>query len=398
MKKIVFVIFVLGLVWGGLNFALAPAFADLPAGQAGATAGKQDAVEVIYFWGNGCPHCAKEKIFLDKLEKKYPELGIKRYEVWYSQENQKLFAKTAKELDITQLGVPLTIIKDKYFIGYRDDETTGKEIEDYLKSVLSEIPLAEASEGKGKIKLPFFGETDLSRLSLPVLAITLGAVDGFNPCAMWILLFLIALLINTKSRKKIWLIGGTFIAASGLFYFLVLAAWLNLFLAIGYLYFIRLGIGLFALGFGFWQLREFIYYQPGICKVLGLKPKLQQKLTQKAEKIVSSPLTLAMIGGLILLAISVNLIEFFCSAGLPAIFTGILSFYSLNTFSYYFYLLLYTFIFMLDDLIVFSLAIITLRKAGFTEKYNRWSALIGGLLILILGILLIFRPELLMFG
>jgi cytochrome c biogenesis protein CcdA len=126
--------------------------------------------------------------------------------------------------------------------------------------------------------------------------------------------------------------------------------------------------------------------------------KIKTSLKNQAEKIVASPILLTSIFGVIVLALAVNLIEFFCSAGLPAIYTRILSLSQLSSLSYYFYLLLYTFIFMLDDMIVFGIAVITLSKIGFTEKYNRWSTLIGGLLILILGLLLIFKPDFLMFG
>jgi len=122
------------------------------------------------------------------------------------------------------------------------------------------------------------------------------------------------------------------------------------------------------------------------------------KLKERAEKIATSPLTLGIIGGLIILALGVNLIEFFCSAGLPAVYTRILTLSQLPTLNYYLYLLLYTFVFMLDDLIIFSLAVFTLSRIGFTEKYNYWATLLGGLLIFALGILLIFKPELLMFG
>lgn len=127
-----------------------------------------------------------------------------------------------------------------------------------------------------------------------------------------------------------------------------------------------------------------------------MKSGLEKKIKEKTEKIVGFSTGFAMIGGLILLALGVNLIEFFCSAGLPAIYTRILALNQISSLSYYLYLLLYTFIFMLDDLIIFSLAAITLSKIGFTEKYNYWSTLIGGLLMFILGILLIFNPQLLM--
>ena len=353
----------------------------------------QEKTELIYFWGDGCPHCAKESKFLEQMAEKYPELKITKYEVWYNSENQELFKKTAKELGITQLGVPLTIIGDEHFIGYQDDQTTGKAIEDRIKNIGGEIKA---------VKVPFFGEVNLAKLSLPILTIVVGALDGFNPCAMWILLFLIALLINVRSRKKLLLIGGTFIFTSGLVYFLFLTAWLNLFLAIGYINLIRVLIGVLALGIGAWQIKNFIQYKPGTCKITdgktGFQEKIKSELKNRIEKLAVSPLTFGILAGVAILAFSVNLLEFFCSAGLPAIYTKILTMSHLSSLSYYLYLLLYTFIFMLDDLIVFSLAIIALNRFKFAEKYNYWTTIIGGVLILILGILLIFKPSLLMFG
>lgn len=288
--------------------------------------------------------------------------------------------------------VPVTFTSKKYFIGF--NEQTGKEIESCIKECL--IGTKPAPQ---KIKIPILGEIDISKMSLPVLTIAIGALDGLNPCAMWVLLFLIALLINTRSRKRMWLIGGTFILASGIVYYLILSAWLNLFLAISYVNLTRISIGIFALGVGVWQIKNFITYHPGVCKILGISAKMEKKLKMKerSEKIAASPLTLGMLGGLIILALGVNLIEFFCSAGLPAIYTRILTLNEVSFLSYYLYLLLYTFIFMLDDLIIFSLAVITLNRIGFTEKYNYWATLIGGLLIFTLGLLLTFKPELLMF-
>jgi len=360
----------------------------------------ENKLEINFFWGDGCPHCAKEKIFLDKLENKYPQIEIKRHEVYKNPENQKLLQEFAKKYNVQQLGVPLTFIQDRYFLGYRDDQTSGKEMENYLEEILEK---GKETRGNEKVKLPIFGEISLNKLSLPVLAITLGAVDGFNPCAMWILLFLIALLIPTRSRKRLILIGGTFILASGIVYFLILSAWLNLFLAVSYVNLTRILIGVFALAAGVWQIKNFLFSNPAVCRVLGLEPKgikgrMERGLKSHAEKIVASPITLAMIAGLIILALGVNLLEFFCSAGLPATFTRILALNQLSNPSYYLYLLFYTIIFMLDDLIIFSLAVITLNKIGFTEKYNYWATLIGGLLILILGLLLIFKPQFLMFG
>jgi len=380
MSKKILSIIVLSSILFGLSFALA-----------------QEKVEIHFFYSAFCPHCAEEKEFLEQLEKKYSEIEIKKYEVIYNSENQKILKDFYERYQVPgrdQGRVPVTFTPTRYFIGF--NQQIGKDIEKCLKECLGPGGVTVPQ----KIKIPFLGSVDLSKMSLPTLTITLGAMDGLNPCAMWVLLFLIALLINTRSRKRMWLIGGTFILASGIVYYLILTAWLNLFLVISYVNLTRILIGVFALGVGIWQIKNFITYHPGVCKVLGLSSRIEKRLRlkEKAEKIATSPLTLAMIGGLIILALGVNLIEFFCSAGLPAIYTRILALNPISTLSYYLYLLLYTFIFMLDDLIIFSIAVITLSRVGFSQKYNYWATLLGGLLILALGIILIFKPELLMFG
>jgi len=358
----------------------------------------QGKIEVNFFYSQNCPHCQKEDVFLDNLEKKYPEIEIKKFEVIHNQENQKILKEFYEKYRVPtgkQGWVPVTFTPTKYFIGFNDQ--IGKEIENCLKECLGEEGVTSQ-----RIKIPFFGEVDISKMSLPVLTVIFGALDGFNPCAMWVLLFLIALLINAHSRKRMWLIGGTFLAVSAIVYYLILAAWLNLFLAISYVNLTRVLIGIFAIGLGVWQIKNFIKFRPGVCKVTdgkaGFQERIKDKFKNHTERIVLSPLTISLFLGVIFLALAVNLIEFFCSAGLPAIYTRILALQNISTLTYYFYLLLYTFIFMLDDIIIFSLAIITLSKFGFSEKYNYWTTLIGGLLILLLGVLLIFKPEFLMFA
>jgi hypothetical protein len=219
---------------------------------------------------------------------------------------------------------------------------------------------------------------------------------------MWVLLLLIALLINTKSRKRMWLIGGTFIIVSGIVYFMILSAWLNLFLVVSYVSIVRIIIGIVALGIGVWQIRNFFNYKKGVCIITdgntSFQAKLKESLQNKAKKIVASPMSLGIFLGIIVLAFGVNLVEFFCSAGLPAIYTNVLSMSELNTIQYHLYLLLYTFIFMLDDFLIFIIALITLKYVSMGEKYNHIITLVGGILIGILGLLLIFKPELLMFA
>lgn len=368
-------------------------------------------IEIDFFWRIGCPHCAAEEVFLEKMTQKYPEIEIKSFEISSSAENITLLQKLSRIYNTKLAGVPVTFIGEKAIVGFLNETTTGAAIEAEIKKCLSEkcinpldkiepkIKNENASQAKtGRIiKAPFVGEVDLSKMSLPVLTMVIGLLDGFNPCAMWVLVLLISLLLATKSRKRMWQIGGIFILASGALYFIFMTAWLNFFLVVSYVKLIRFAIGALAIGVGIWRIRDFFNNQAGVCKVTDKDQSQKQKLVEKVKKIVQPAALPATLLGVVALAFGVNLIELFCSAGLPAIYTQILTLSNLKPFTYYWYILGYTFFFMLDDMIIFAIAIITLNKIGFTDKYNKYSAIFGGILILILGLLLIFRPQILMF-
>lgn len=369
-------------------------------------------VNIYFFWVKGCPHCAKEKIFLKSLQEKYENLEIKSLEIGSSQENIKLLKKVGEKLQVDVSGVPFTVVGKYHFSGFYDEQTTGKAIEEALLCHMADgcqdlvSPLITPSASKvlaietqaalGKIKLPIIGDLKVKTLSLPVLTIVIGLLDGFNPCAMWVLLFLISLLLGMKDRKKMWILGTTFILASGFVYFLFLSAWLNFFLFLGFVFWVRIIIALVALGSGGYNLRDYFVNKRASCKAAAGKKR--QKVFEKLKNITQEKKFLLSLAGIILLAFAVNLVELVCSAGLPAIYTQILSLASLERWQYYLYLLLYIFIFMLDDLGVFFVAMITLKAVGIESKYSRFSRLFGGILITIIGLLLLFKPEVLMFG
>ncbi|NIV03338.1 MAG: hypothetical protein GWN59_01510 [Calditrichae bacterium] len=254
----------------------------------------------------------------------------------------------------------------------------------------------EASPLPKTIGLPFFGEIDIANFSLPILTLIIAALDGFNPCAMWVLVFLISLLLGIPNAGRRWLLGLVFILASGFVYFLFLAAWLNLFLFLGFLIWVRIAVGVLAIFAGVYYLREFWVNREGVCKVTS-SPTRRWILDYLKEAAQGKKLIIAL-GGIILIAFAVNLIELICSAGLPAIYTQVLALSELPKWQYYLYLIEYIVVFMLDDMIVFSVAMVTLQMAGLGTKYSRYSNLIGGIIIAILGLLLIFKPGLLMFG
>lgn len=377
MKKFILLIFLLFLLLFVTNFVLA----------------QSEKVQIDFFYSSTCPHCAKEEVFLQDLQKKYPEIEINSYEVVHVPDNQKIlqeFYDKYKVPDQEKGYVPVTFTPNKYFIGFNDD--IAKNIENCLKECIGGGKVAPQ-----KIIIPIFGEVDASKISLPLLTVILGTLDGFNPCAMWVLIILISLLLSLKSRKRIALVGGTFIFAEGLLYFLFMAAWLNAFLAMGYVSFTRTLIGIFGIAFGVWRIREFATWKPGVCKVAETTNS-QGKILDRINNLIRPATVPATIFGVIALAFGVNLVEFFCSAGFPVMYTRILALQNVGTLQYYLYLVFYNFFYMLDDFVVFGFAFFTLSRFGFSDKYNRYSTLIAGLLILILGFLLIFKPNILIFG
>jgi hypothetical protein len=246
------------------------------------------------------------------------------------------------------------------------------------------------------IRLPLLSELELATLSLPALTVLLAAIDGFNPCAMWTLLFLMGLLVGIPDRVRMWTLGAAFIAASAAVYYLFLAAWLNLLLFLGMVAWIRAAVALVALAGGAYYLREFFVNPEAMCRVTGGESR-QRVLARLRAFALERRFWLAL-AGIVLLAVAVNLVEFICSAGIPAVYVQVLALSDLPPWQYHAYLLLYILVFMLDDLLVFVVAMKTLQVAGLTGAYARWSHLVGGGLLLLVGLLLLFRPEWLVFG
>jgi hypothetical protein len=344
--------------------------------------------KVYFFYIPGCSHCEAQELFNEKLEIEYPAINITRQDAT-TPSGQALLYQMLEERGIEDKpSFPVTIFENQVLSGWESEETTGKAIEDALKQCLAgNCPPATSEEPKHKIKLPFIGEIVLADYSLPALAVILGLVDGFNPCAMWVLVYLISIVATLRDRKRIWLIVGSFVLASGILYFLFMTAWLNAFLFIGYIKPVTIVIGMVALGGGILQIREVIETKGAIvCEVTDEKSR--KKTMTRIQKIVSSPITLGTIAGITALAFAVNSVEFVCSAAIPAVFTQVLSLAGLTTFQYYSYILLYVFFFMLDDLVIFGTAAFALTSS-LGDRYTKYSRPVGATILIILGLLLL---------
>lgn len=371
--------------------------------------------DVVAFVRDGCPHCAEFERYVEEHD-----IAVQYYEVTQL-DAQKYFSDLQQRVPALNQGVPTIVIDDTVSQGYDTDEH-GQAIEkrlaacqnsadgcmsfeDFIASgkTVDLIPAGEsctedceADLEKYTLDLWFVGPVDLTLLSLPTLSILLGFLDGFNPCAMWVLITLLTLLINTHDMKKVWIVGGTFLFVSGAIYYLFIAAWLNVFLLIGFNFWVQKIIGLVAIGGGGFYLYEAIGKDPNQCHVTSTSRR--QKIIARMKEIMEISQWPAMILGVSILAISVNMIELVCTAGLPAVFTQILAFNDVSNMGRYGYIGLFILMYMIDDLIIFGIAIYTLHATGITTKYRRFTLIFGGLLMYGLGILLIFAPELLTFG
>ncbi len=378
----------------------------------------QNVLTIHLFHSNTCPHCAAEREFLKKLLPQYPNVKLEEYEI-SDKTNVKLMIETSKRLKTSVSGVPFLVIGNQFIVGYQTDDTTGIEIENQIKQALISKPndivneastylktrnqsasKAQTTSDKTKpgetIKVPFIGNMNVNSVSLPVLTVVIGLLDGFNPCAMWVLLFLISLLIGMNDKKRMWILGGAFLFVSGAIYYLFMAAWLNVFLIVGYASIVRYIIGISAGAIGIYYLRRYFKDKDGGCETADVDKKKQ--IFDKVKNITNTKsLVLALIG-IVSLAVAVNMFELLCSAGLPAIYTKVLTMTPMPRVSYYLYLLGYIFFYMVDDLIVFVVAMITFQTMGIESKYTRYAQLIGGIIMIIIGILMIANPSLLTSG
>ena len=372
----------------------------------------KDYVDLYLFHSASCPHCQAERTYLKKLEKKYDYLKVHEYEI---SKYPKLLNKVRKAYKIDNSYVPLTIVGSDYIIGYSDskqDEFTEL-IESYhdqkggynvVKSIIEgknyQKNLKKNSsiykEGTSKT-IPILGKIDVKSVSLPLIAMVIGFVDGFNPCAMWVLIFLITMLINMKDRKKMWVLGLTFIIASALVYLMFMLSWLTVISRITQNWF-KYVIALVAFIGGFINLKSYFKTrkQEAGCDVTSAKDR--RKIIQKIQKILTEKKFVFAILGMIVLAFSINLVELACSAGLPVLFLQILKLNDLSILQYGLYIFIYLFFFMIDDLIVFIICMITLKVTGISNKYTKYSHLIGGIIMLIIGLLMAFKTNWLMFN
>ncbi len=374
--------------------------------------GSEKYLNIYLFYGDGCPHCAEEEEWFKTYLEKNKNIKIHRYEVWYDKDNQEKYSKVHEILNDKSSGIPYLVIGESVISGFDKDLTPERirnaveyysnvNYKDKVGMYLGVVSESETGQDETKyedtkVKIPLLGTKEAKDVSIGLSAILIGTVDGFNPCAMWILLFLISMLLGMKNKKRMWILGITFLVSSALVYFLFLLSWLNLSVFLNKVLYIRVAISFFAVLFGVLQVVNFFFKKDNGCEVVGNKNR--KRIIKSIQKIIKEKSFILAILGIILLAASVNIIELLCSLGLPVMFTQILAINEVSKVGQILYSLLYVLFFMIDDIIIFIIAMKTLEIKAISNKYGKYSHLIGGLIMIIIGVLMVYKPEWLMFN
>ena len=348
-----------------------------------------------FFYSHKCPHCKKARPLVDAWERKFSEIKFRRLEVARDSENRALFEKISENLKIQNPGVPTFALGGSYVTGYevgQHEELIEKMITEYLAGNPDAVKNASSDT---TVDVPFLGKLDANLISLPSFTLIIGLLDGINPCAIWVLMFLLTLMVNTKSRKKLIMTGTIFVVASGVVYFLFMTAWLNIFLFMGITETVTIGLGIVAIVMGLINLKEFFFFKKGIS--LMIPESAKPKLFKKMRGVMGAENAVVGIIGTIALAFFVNLIELGCTIGLPAIYTRVLSISGISPLKQYLYMALYNVYYVVPLAIIVVIFVFTMGKYRFEEKYAKILKVVSGVLMLTLGIILVIKPELLVF-
>lgn len=385
----------------------------------------QTPVIIYMFWGDGCPHCAEAEPFLESLATKYPGVELKRYEVWYNTNNLDLLNSMANKAGFEPTAVPTIFIGDRHWTGYSAE--LGQEIEgvvqscqlsgcadaglglDFSKAALSVAgethatptavtPTPQPAEGSAPasgstINVPLIGAVNLKSQSLFVSTLLISFVDGVNPCSVWVLTMLLALVVHTGSRRKVLVIGLVFLTVTALVYALFIAGLFSVLSFARYLIWVRSVVALVSLTFAVINIKDYFWFKKGVSLTISdnQKPGIFQKMRRVID---ASDSFWGLVGATVVLSAGVSLVEFSCTAGFPVLWTNLLTSQNVSILTFILLLLVYMIIYQLDEMVIFFSAVYTLKATRLEEKQGRILKLFGGMLMLALGLVMLINPAL----
>lgn len=345
----------------------------------------QEPTQVDLFYSPTCPHCAKAKIFFKELQADYPNLTIRQYQVSESLQLLSTYYKKYSVPEQSQGFVPAIFIDSQYYIGFSDET---------VQQIRAHIARSNNTQDtENSVGLPTFYGIRLDKFALPVTAILLGVLDGFNICSLGALLIILSLVLTLKSRPKILLFGGGFIFTTSVIYGLLIFFWYQLFNVLApYLRQMELLIGVITMIGGIYFLKEFIKFcRKGPTCGVGPAQKIEGNFAKQFRSLIQNKArTLTVLFPILLFATIITVVEFPCSAAVPVAFAGMLMKAQLPGWLYVFYIVLYVIFYMLDELLVFCIAFFTMKLWLASPKFVTWITLVESIILFALSAYYIF--------
>ncbi len=359
-----------------------------------------ETVRLYYFWGDGCPVCDRQDVFLERLEREHPELRVERFEVWYDEDNLALLREVAEEMGFEPRGVPVTVLGGRHWVGFNPQ--IGEQIERQLQECFergcpdptgSPLPAERRPfDSTEPLHLPLLGEFKVGTQPAVLLTALIAFVDGFNPCSLWVLTMLLALVVYTRSRLKTILVGSTFLLVTAVVYGGFIAGVFGVFAFVQHLGWVRALTAAIAAGFGILNIKDYVRFGQGVSLTISAQHK--RGISARIRELVRGERSLpAMVGVTAVMATGIALVELPCTAGFPIIWSGIMVERQISGLGFAALLGLYIAVYLLIELVVFFTAVFGLRAARLTEGYARVLKLFGGVIMLALAFVLVFLPD-----
>lgn len=358
------------------------------------TSQQADAVDLYFFWSERCPHCLEARPFVASLPAQYPWLKLHSLELSRHPENIGTYLQMASRLGQEANSVPAFIFCGLMLTGYDNDATTGAELSRLLEECHQQGGMLERDISSGdmsRLNLPLLGELDAQKASLPLMTVVIAGMDAFNPCAFFVLLFLLSLLVHANSRGRMLFVGGVFVLFSGLVYFAFMAAWLNVFLLLGPLQGITLAAGALAVLIALINIKDYFLFQRGLS--LSIPNKAKPRLFERMRGIVQASNLPVLVTGTVMLAVVANSYELLCTAGFPMVYTRILTLKALPMADYYLYLAFYNMVYVIPLLLIVLAFVFALGGRKLKESEGRVLKLLSGTMMLGLGLMLLLAPD-----
>lgn len=362
-------------------------------------------VLVELFVRDGCARCSQAEDLVRELSLTRPYLRTKQYPVDHDEAARSELERRLRGAGIGVGGVPVIVVGGHVLVGF--DEARAHQLRNLVDAPQSPLPATDSPAGTcpwdseectpadapatAPADFEVFGRFSVAEHGLVVFTLALGLLDGFNPCAMWVLLFLLAMLAGQRDRKRMALTAGTFVVASGVVYYAFMAAWLNVFLLVGVSRTIQVVLGGVAVVIGLVNVKDFVAFGTGVS--FSIPEAAKPGIYARVRKVLHTERLAASMLGVAVLAVLVNFVELLCTSGFPAIYTSVLARHDLSTIERAAYLGLYNLAYIVDDAVMVTIAVATLSRKRLTEVGGLWLKLVSGIVMVTLGVVLLVHPQ-----